>query len=111
MIPLICERTREIRQCGEDIANRAYAMLEAHNHFRGRAGRFQLVCQEDVLVVRGVVASFYLKQVLQTVLRDIDGVSRSTIRSRSSRRASELSLVRYLVTSRKGVRALSPFWF
>ena len=74
MKPLTCEHTRETTQHGEDIADRAYVMLETHTHFRGRAGRFKLVCQEDVLVVRGAVPSFYLKQVLQTVLRDVDGV-------------------------------------
>ena len=58
MKPLTCEQTRETTQ-RENIADRAYAML---------------VCQEDVLVVCGAVPSFYLKQVLQTVLRDVDGV-------------------------------------
>jgi hypothetical protein len=49
-------------------------MLESHIHFRGRASRFELICQEDVLIVRGIVPTFYLKQVLQTVLKDINGV-------------------------------------
>jgi hypothetical protein len=66
----------ELAERGSDIADRAYATLEAHAHFRGRAGCFELICQEDVLVVRGAVPSFYLKQVLQTVLRDVDGVRR-----------------------------------
>ena len=74
MRPLTCEQTSRETTQRENIADRAYAMLEAHVHFRGRAGRFKLVCQDDVLVVRGAVPSFYLKQVLQTVLRDIDGV-------------------------------------
>jgi hypothetical protein len=74
MNPSTCEQTTETSERRKDIADRAYAMLEAHAHFRGRSGRFEFVCQEDVLVVRGAVPSFYLKQVLQTVLRDIDGV-------------------------------------
>jgi hypothetical protein len=74
MHPSTCEQTTETSECRKDIADRAYAMLEAHAHFRGRAGRFEFVCQEDVLVVRGAVPSFYLKQVLQTVLKDVDGV-------------------------------------
>jgi hypothetical protein len=74
MKPSTCERIRKLTQRGEYIADRAYATLEAHAHFRGRAGRFELVCLGDVLVVRGAVPSFYLKQVLQTILRDVDGI-------------------------------------
>ena len=56
------------------IVERAYAVLDAHSHFRGRAFRFEFVCQDDVLIVRGAVPTFYLKQVLQSVLKDVDGV-------------------------------------
>jgi hypothetical protein len=76
MEPSTCEHLTETSERAKEVAHRAYAMLEAHAHFRGRAGRFELVCQEDILVVRGAVPSFYLKQVLQTVLRDLDGVRR-----------------------------------
>ena len=58
------------------IVEQAYAILDAHTHFRGRAGRFELVCRDDVLVVRGAVPSYYLKQVLQSVLKEVDGVRR-----------------------------------
>ncbi|MEX2306226.1 MAG: hypothetical protein WD738_01460 [Pirellulales bacterium] len=56
------------------IVGRAYEILDAHTHFRGRAARFEFVCREDVLVVRGAVATFYLKQLLQRVLKDVDGI-------------------------------------
>ena len=57
-----------------DIEQRARALVEAHSHFRGRSGQFEFACREKVLVVRGLVPTFYLKQVLQTVLKDLDGV-------------------------------------
>ncbi len=60
-----------------DIANieqRAQALLDAHSLFRGRSRQFEFACQKDVLVVRGFVPSFYLKQMLQTVLKDLEGV-------------------------------------
>ncbi|MEX2306032.1 MAG: hypothetical protein WD738_00465 [Pirellulales bacterium] len=56
------------------IVERAYAVVDAHTHFRGRAARFEFVCREDVLIVRGAVPTFYLKQLLQSVLKDVDGV-------------------------------------
>jgi hypothetical protein len=33
-----------------------------------------MVCEEEILIVRGSVPTFYLKQILQTVLKDIEGV-------------------------------------
>jgi hypothetical protein len=70
-----------IRHSGEVISDKrdlivqqAHAMLAAHIHFRGRAGRFQFDFREDVLVVRGTVPTYYLKQVLQNALMDVEGV-------------------------------------
>jgi hypothetical protein len=57
------------------VEQRAYEMLSRHHHFRGRAGNFEYEFQENVLIVRGRVPTFYLKQLLQTVLKDVDGVS------------------------------------
>jgi hypothetical protein len=57
------------------IEQRAHELLSNHTHFRGRAGRFQYEYREEVLIVRGLVPSFYLKQVLQTALMELDGVS------------------------------------
>ena len=61
------ESRRKVEEC-------AHALINAHPHFRGRASQFEFVCREEVLVVRGLVPTFYLKQVLQTLLKDLDGV-------------------------------------
>ena len=58
---------RDVEQCAHDLVN-------AHPHFHGRAAQFEFVCREEALVVRGLVPTFYLKQVLQTVLKNLDGV-------------------------------------
>lgn len=54
---------------------RAQDLLSRHSHFHNRACEFEFECQQHVLVVRGRVPTFYLMQVLQTVLKDLDGVS------------------------------------
>jgi hypothetical protein len=66
---------REMRRSARvDVIRAAYETVANHGHFRGRAHRFQFVQQDDRLIVRGCVPSFYLKQVLQTALMDVDGV-------------------------------------
>jgi hypothetical protein len=50
-------------------------VLSQHPHFRGRAGNFEYEYREDVLIVRGRVPTFYLKQVFQTVLKDVEVVA------------------------------------
>jgi hypothetical protein len=54
----------------------ARALLATHDHFLGRNHGFEFEQAEEVLVVRGQVPTFYLKQVLQTVLREVAGVER-----------------------------------
>jgi hypothetical protein len=54
----------------------ARALLATHDHFFGRTHGFEFEQAEEVLVVRGQVPTFYLKQVLQTVLREVAGVER-----------------------------------
>jgi hypothetical protein len=54
----------------------AREVVARHGHFRGRLEMFQFVQCEDVLVVRGAVPSFYLKQVLQSVLKCLESVRR-----------------------------------
>ena len=49
-------------------------LLDAHPHFHGRANRFAFECHARTLTVRGSVPSYYLKQVLQSVLRDVPGI-------------------------------------
>ena len=57
-------------------AEKARALLAAHPQFGGRAANFQFVVEDGVLVVRGTVPSFYLKQILQNTLKDLPGVRR-----------------------------------
>lgn len=57
-----------------EIVKRAIDAVATHDHFRGRAHQFQFDYHDEVLVVHGAVPSFYLKQVLQTLLRNIEGV-------------------------------------
>ena len=65
----------ERRECpGVNPAMIAQEKLSQHSHFRGRADGFEFIQREDVLVVRGCVPTFYLKQVLQTALKDLDGI-------------------------------------
>ena len=55
-----------------DLTLRAQAAIEQHPHFRGRAGQFQFECAEHTLVVRGKVPTYYLKQLVQSALMEID---------------------------------------
>ena len=57
-----------------DIEQQARTLIESHAHFCGRGRRFEFHYREEVLTVRGSVPSFYLKQVLQSVLSNLDGV-------------------------------------
>jgi hypothetical protein len=59
-----------------DVSQTARSMLARHSHFRGRADRFEFVVDDCILQVRGRVPSFYLKQVLQTVLQGVAGIRR-----------------------------------
>lgn len=59
--------------CAE-LAERARWQLAAHCQFQRRVDSFAFEVLGDTLVVRGRVPSFYLKQLVQTVLRDLDGV-------------------------------------
>ena len=52
------------------------ALLARHPHFQGRSSLFEFECDENVLIVRGAVPTFYLKQLLQSALTRIDGVDR-----------------------------------
>ena len=61
---------------GASLIAAARELLSSHAHFRGRVDHFVFEARADVLIVEGSVPSFYLKQVLQTVLRDVHGVAR-----------------------------------
>ena len=50
--------------------------LSHHDLFRCRLDCLEIDCCEAKLVINGKLPSFYLKQVLQTILRDVSGVRR-----------------------------------
>jgi hypothetical protein len=58
------------------IANRARTLIANHAHFRGRADAFDFEIDGDVLIIRGCVPTFYLKQLLQDALKQLPGVYR-----------------------------------
>jgi hypothetical protein len=66
--------SRDGRERRMTIEQQAYSLVDSHCHFHRRAGRFEFQCDEDVLIVRGNVPTFYLKHLLQSVLRDVEGV-------------------------------------
>jgi hypothetical protein len=57
------------------IEQRARKLLAQHSHFGCRADDFRYEYCDGALIVRGAVPSFYLKQVLQTVLMGLEGVA------------------------------------
>ncbi len=68
---------KTVRPRGErGVEAAARAALANHVHFRGRVDQFVFVAFEEVLVVRGAVPSFFLKQMVQAVLKTVDGVRR-----------------------------------
>lgn len=69
-----CHRSHSDVESAPDVERRAWALINNHSHFRGRAKMFDFVYRDHVLTLRGCVPSFYLKQVLQTAIRDLDGV-------------------------------------
>jgi hypothetical protein len=54
----------------------ARELLSRSMHFHGRADRFDFRRQDDVLVIEGVVPTFYLKQMLQSLLRNLENIRR-----------------------------------
>lgn len=57
------------------IEQEAREIVSQHPHFRGREANFTYEYCEDVLIIRGRVPTYYLKQLLQTVLKDVSGVA------------------------------------
>ena len=54
--------------------HRARQMLAQYSQLRGLEASFQFIELGETLVVRGDVPSFYLKQMIQTILRELRGV-------------------------------------
>lgn len=64
-----------VRFQSEEVVVKAYQCLDHHPHFRGRLLNIQIRHEESVLMLEGQLPSYYLKQILQSVLRQLDGVS------------------------------------
>ena len=57
-------------------ADRARDVIAHHPHFVGRADSFQFECDGNLLIIRGRVPTFYLKQLVQDALKRLDGIRR-----------------------------------
>ena len=60
----------------EKIIAQATSDLAEQVHFRRHLDEIRIECSQGVLSVQGRLPSYYLKQLLQTVLRDVPGVER-----------------------------------
>jgi len=58
------------------LVQEAHRRLDRHHLFRGRTGSIQIDIDDGVLILSGRLPSFYLKQVLQTDLRQMPGIRR-----------------------------------
>ena len=56
------------------IVHQATTRLTQHAHFRSHLESLEIHCRDGELDVAGQLPTFYLKQVLQTILRDVPGV-------------------------------------
>jgi hypothetical protein len=61
-------------RAGLGAPQRARELLNRHPHFCGRADRFKFENVDGILVVKGTVPTYYLKQLLQSALRKLDGL-------------------------------------
>ena len=59
-----------------DVVRQAFERLSEYEHFRVHTKSISFEFSDGVLTAAGTLPSFYLKQVLQTVLRDVPGVVR-----------------------------------
>lgn len=59
-----------------DLHLRVVESLEANPNFRGQLRGIQVESEGDTVVLSGAVASYYMKQLLQESLRQVDGIAR-----------------------------------
>lgn len=62
------------RELATRVVTQAQSRLADSSHFRGHQHAVTVEYEDGVLLVRGCVPSFYLKQVLQTLLVNVEGV-------------------------------------
>jgi hypothetical protein len=53
---------------------RARELLSRHPHFCGRVDGFKFEWNDDILIVKGTVPTYYLKQLLQSALKELEDV-------------------------------------
>jgi hypothetical protein len=70
------ETGRASHDWSKSVEQVAYEIVASHCPFHGRAREFEFERHGDVLTIRGCVPSFYLKQVLQGLLKNLEGVER-----------------------------------
>jgi hypothetical protein len=73
-LPPVIERKFTANPLADDVVRRAYDILDASCQFHGRCESFAIVHSEGLLTVAGCVPSYYLKQMLQELLKGVDGV-------------------------------------
>jgi hypothetical protein len=80
MNTLISSSEREMGHSNSNSAEKlvrdARAIVADQPHFRGSFYPLSFHCYDRVLVVSGRVPSFYLKQLLQSTLANLDGIDR-----------------------------------
>ncbi len=73
------ETRQTVRCCesaeGRTIADSARTCISGNCSYAFCFREVTFHCSNGVLTIRGRLTSFYLKQVLQTLLRDLDGVN------------------------------------
>lgn len=69
---MISRTTRS--RANESLVNAVRSRLEQSLSFRGRSQLIQVDECDGTIVLHGRLPSYYLKQLLQTALRDLDGV-------------------------------------
>ncbi len=60
----------------ETVLQKAKSLIANHPVLRGRELGLDYQLEGDLLIIRGAVPSFYLKQVLQSALKELEGVNR-----------------------------------
>lgn len=83
MVALSNRTPRSQRLLKNLTASRARSVLESSPLFRGRSQLIQITENDGRLVLEGRLPSYYLKQILQTVLLILLASNRSTIGSLS----------------------------